>query len=773
MSNPAASHQDLVDAHWYSGVDYSERCRELKYGLALRREKWAEVSYPKKFGSHEESLFSALYVGSRSSSSSEEILQYIENIECETSENDDLPSSSTINNLRDLQVLRPGYKPSEDVLMPCLSILERISGDLSMVEKCRVLIAKGDLNTADHLLHMLLESADTDVSVEVRCLLAELLAYHRNMLDEAIALLRQGIESIGEGSITRESRLRLFSLLHRLAARQLSGIEEHMESRAFRMREDAIREWTRQRSLAAQGPPSHTARRIECELRCEKEAVESVKEKLVASAVDTVTAGLEALKLLSQPFLKQPCQPAEKNDDILRLIFPLINVIFRFDRDKDVVKAFRREYAKPGMVPAVWVHVVSHLMSHCFAKSILAPVVRTMIVKLIIAYPYHVLHTVLMYKFNEISDTRFFKKRQLPENKVEYEMMQGGFVGLFQSGWFAKRVPLPIVDQKLGTACDYSGQDIVMWGEMERNEDVRQDSLVEQLFSVVNGILNRGEPSAFLRTYKVVPLDSKCGIIEFCQGTVSLKELLCGMDLVSGLHAKEEPGDRKALQVRTTLKDAAKTQVNEASKMFREACALFKPVFRHFFYERHSTVQSWTQMIDNYRRSLAQWSIVTYVVGLGDRHLSNVLFETDTCKLVHIDLGMILEYSKRTLPIPERVPFRLTRDLLDPILIEGTDGRLGESAVRAMRLLRESKHVILGLASVLLRETISNFEEVESNGGERPSFVSETAIARLRDKLNGTDDTFGVQDVEDQVSSILVERVRNFYYPTLQRGSIY
>lgn len=59
--------------------------------------------------------------------------------------------------------------------------------------------------------------------------------------------------------------------------------------------------------------------------------------------------------------------------------------------------------------------------------------------------------------------------------------------------------------------------------------------------------------------------------------------------------------------------------------------------------------------------------------------------------------------------------------------------------------------VILGLASVLLRETISSFEEVESQVGERPSYVSETAIARLRDKLNGTDDTFGVQDVELQV----------------------
>ncbi|EYB91891.1 hypothetical protein Y032_0201g1757 [Ancylostoma ceylanicum] len=328
-------------------------------------------------------------------------------------------------------------------------------------------------------------------------------------------------------------------------------------------------------------------------------------------------------------------------------------------------------------------------------------------------------------------------------------------------------------------AGDYSGDELVRWDSMERvciqadglsapkvlrtkgsdgklykliwkNEDVRQDCLVEQLFSIVNSILNGDDDDAFLRTYKVVPLDSKCGIIEFCQGTTSMKQLLCGLDFQGGLHAEEEPQDEKAIKLRTALKDAARSSGNQASVMFQEACARFQPVFRHFFYRNYTTVRDWTKMINNYRKSLAQWSIVTYVVGLGDRHLSNVLFETDTCKLVHIDLGMILEYSKRTLPIPERVPFRLTRDLLDPLLIEGTGGRLEEEAVHAMQLLRDSKHVIIGLASVLLRETISNFEEVDPGGGDRPSFVSETAIARLRDKLNGTDDTFGQQDVHHQ-----------------------
>ncbi|KAK6731759.1 hypothetical protein RB195_007925 [Necator americanus] len=886
ISNPKASSKDLLDAYTYCGIAYSGNCRELKYALAIRRDQWTEISYPKKLLSHEERLFAFLYSAAQCSSRATELAAFLETIECADTVECELPNPTTLNNLRDFSVIHlksritvedlkalsinhliiftiylsrfSRLRDLKDVtqmctkemsvaiselsnrfanlhaFVPCLSLLRYCTGDWLTVEKCRTLIAKGEHNTAEHLLRILLQSSGISqnaIAIEARCLLAKLLADHKNMLDEALILLQNGLDNIAKSAVYSDSHLRILMLLHRLAARQLTGIEEHMESRAFRMRQNAISEWTRQRSIASQGPPTHASRRIECELKCEREAVETIKRKLILSAVGTVSAGLEALELLSEPYIKQPHQPKLRTDAILRHIFPLIDVIFRFDKEKDVVKAFRM-YVANGMVPAVWIPVVGHIMNHCFSKSILAPVIRTMIVKLIIAYPYHVLHTVLMYKFNEnyapivetileeaerrvpdksaksrlhqiieemtvahvaymqfvsanVNDARFFNKRQIKgSTAVQYEMLDK--LSIVRLTDILQRVPLPIIEQKFCMPGDYSGADIVKWGPMERvciqadglsapkilgtkgsdgklykliwkSEDVRQDCLVEQLFSIVNSILNDGEDITFLRTYKVVPLDSKCGIIEFCQGTVSLKQLLCGLDLLGGLHAEEEPQDESALRMRNELKDVARNQVNQASTVFREACARFHPVFRHFFYRNYTTVPQWTRMIDNYRKSLAQWSIVTYVVGLGDRHLSNVLFETDTCKLVHIDLGMILEYSKRTLPIPERVPFRLTRDLLDPVLIEGTGGRLAEQAIYAMQLLRESKHVILGLASVLLRETISNFEEIDSGSGERPSFVSETAIARLRDKLNGTDDTFGQQDVHHQVRRLFTE----------------
>mgnify|MGYP003595581912 CR=1 FL=1 len=55
---------------------------------------------------------------------------------------------------------------------------------------------------------------------------------------------------------------------------------------------------------------------------------------------------------------------------------------------------------------------------------------------------------------------------------------------------------------------------------------------------------------------------------------------------------------------------------------------------------------------------------------------------------------MILEYSKRTLPVPEQVPFRISRDVLDPILIEGIEnGQLAEDCTQIMEKLKENGKV--------------------------------------------------------------------------------
>lgn len=53
---------------------------------------------------------------------------------------------------------------------------------------------------------------------------------------------------------------------------------------------------------------------------------------------------------------------------------------------------------------------------------------------------------------------------------------------------------------------------------------------------------------------------------------------------------------------------------------------------------------------------------VGWLLGLGDRHLDNILFDNRTGELVHIDYNVVFERGKQ-LRVPEIVPFRLTQSM--------------------------------------------------------------------------------------------------------------
>ena len=54
--------------------------------------------------------------------------------------------------------------------------------------------------------------------------------------------------------------------------------------------------------------------------------------------------------------------------------------------------------------------------------------------------------------------------------------------------------------------------------------------------------------------------------------------------------------------------------------------------------------------------------MIGYIIGLGDRHLDNLLVEFATGQVVHVDYNVCFEKG-RSLRVPERVPFRLTQNI--------------------------------------------------------------------------------------------------------------
>ena len=79
--------------------------------------------------------------------------------------------------------------------------------------------------------------------------------------------------------------------------------------------------------------------------------------------------------------------------------------------------------------------------------------------------------------------------------------------------------------------------------------------------------------------------------------------------------------------------------VNEFIKL-RER---YPPVMRHYFTEKHKTPMAWFSMRLHYSRSVATTSIVGHILGLGDRHTSNILMDNTTGEVVHIDLGIAFD----------------------------------------------------------------------------------------------------------------------------------
>lgn len=65
-------------------------------------------------------------------------------------------------------------------------------------------------------------------------------------------------------------------------------------------------------------------------------------------------------------------------------------------------------------------------------------------------------------------------------------------------------------------------------------------------------------------------------------------------------------------------------------------------------------------------------SIIGYIIGLGDRHLDNVLVDLNTGEVVHIDYNVCFEKGK-TLRVPEKVPFRMTPNIKTALGVTGVE----------------------------------------------------------------------------------------------------
>ncbi|CAG80568.1 YALI0D03888p [Yarrowia lipolytica CLIB122] len=259
-------------------------------------------------------------------------------------------------------------------------------------------------------------------------------------------------------------------------------------------------------------------------------------------------------------------------------------------------------------------------------------------------------------------------------------------------------------------------------------DDMRQDAIMEQVFCRVNQYF-LGDPETrkrglSIRTYNVVPMGPRAGMIEFVANTESLQAALVP------LHEKD---DWDYLTGRTKMSAVAKESNSRRVEVLEEIYTHVTPVMSQYFFQNfRSSAQAWFKARTNYVRSAAASSMLGYILGIGDRHCNNIMIDYKTGQLVHIDLGISFDQGKN-LTVPEKVPFRLTRDMVDAMGSVGVDGPFRRCCELSLGLFREQQDNILSILNVLRYDPLYSWTMSPKKKQTRSSSGSDLSDIKLEE----------------------------------------
>eukprot|EP00055_Hartaetosiga_balthica_P001347 m.138242 g.138242 ORF g.138242 m.138242 type:complete len:843 (-) comp13805_c0_seq1:185-2713(-) len=110
-------------------------------------------------------------------------------------------------------------------------------------------------------------------------------------------------------------------------------------------------------------------------------------------------------------------------------------------------------------------------------------------------------------------------------------------------------------------------------------------------------------------------------------------------------------------------------------------------------------------VMDNYVRSLSGYCVITYLLGVGDRHLDNLMITDNGC-LFHIDFGFILGRD----PKPYPPPMKLTKDMMEAIN-DGSGELLNlfrSHCFSCFLILRKSARLVLNLFRLMIDSNVND-----------------------------------------------------------------
>jgi serine/threonine-protein kinase ATR len=275
-------------------------------------------------------------------------------------------------------------------------------------------------------------------------------------------------------------------------------------------------------------------------------------------------------------------------------------------------------------------------------------------------------------------------------------------------------------------------------------DDLRKDSRMMEVAGVLNALFAE-EPDArerdlYLRRFAVVPISEDSGLVEWVADTKPVRSLISEVIVDDPRKLKQMNMQIKKLYDQKIASQKNKqAALNEWLSIVLES---YPPVFNRWWTKHYPEPATWLSARLNFTRTYAVWCMVGHAVGLGDRHLENVLLDTSNGDAIQIDFGCLFDKGL-TLPQPEVVPFRLTQNIIDAFGFAGVDGVYRNSFETTLAILRKHAGSVLSVMEGFVHDPLVDWAKNEprrSSSGDKEASNAQARdwLATIEGRIKGT-----------------------------------
>jgi len=231
----------------------------------------------------------------------------------------------------------------------------------------------------------------------------------------------------------------------------------------------------------------------------------------------------------------------------------------------------------------------------------------------------------------------------------------------------------------------------------KNGDDLRQDQLILQIIALMDSLLKGVNIDLRLTPYRALACSKDDGYLEFVSDSKDLQAILQDNNDDLNLFFKDH---------------AIKAVENPDSWFYRNNPEIQRVPLSDNPDDHNKRMKlvdlAFERILENYIDSCAGYCVITYILGIGDRHLENLMINNEG-KFFHVDFGWILGRDPKAFP----PPFKLNRPM-----VEGMGGFKGpnyekfrKKCVDIYQYLRNYAKLITNLFHLMIDSGLPHLDE--------------------------------------------------------------